>query len=1306
MTTMVLSAAGAAIGGAVGGSVLGLSSVAIGRFAGGVIGNAIDQRILGGGGRAIETGRIDRYRLSGAAEGRAIPQVYGRMRIAGHVIWATRFKETVTTTGGGKGRPPQPKETTYSYSVSLALGLCEGEITGVTRLWADGREISMADVTMRVYPGRETQLPDPKIEAVEGVGAVPAYRGTAYVVFEDLDLTPFGNRVPQFSFEVSRPAPATQEDAAFDLVRRTEAVALIPGSGEYALSSTPVYYENGPGKSWPANVNSPSGEADFKTAIEVLDNDLPACRATSLVVSWFGNDLRCDACEIRPKIEETDFDGSVPWVVAGVPRSSAQAVPQVEGRPVYGGTPADASVIDAIAHLKATGKAVLYYPFILMDQMEGNGLPDPWTGAEDQPAFPWRGRITCSVAPGLAGVDGMQAAADEVAAFFGTASASDFTVADGAVSYSGPDEWRYRRFILHQAALCQAAGGVDAFCIGSEMRGLTWVRDDQGDFPAVAELIDLLSEVRAILGPDVKLSYAADWSEYFGYQPEVGSDDRLFHLDPLWAQEELDFVGIDNYMPLSDWRDGHDHLDAPYGSIYDLDYLMDNIAGGEGYDWFYPTENARNTQKRAAITDWAYGEAWIYRYKDIRNWWSQAHHDRIGGVRQETPTAWVPQSKPIWFTELGCAAVDKGTNQPNKFLDPKSSESQLPYFSDGQPDEYIQMQYLRAQYRFWSDGANNPTSEVYEGPMVDMSRAFVWAYDTRPFPWFPRNTDLWSDGANFRRGHWISGRSTHRSLASVVREICEASGLTRIDVSGLEGVVRGYVVDEVSTARQSLQPLMLRYGFDAVERDGMLHFLMRGAPSKRALVEEQLAVLPDLDGPLIRTRQSDAETIGRVQVAAVTAYGDYDSLLEDAHFADDESDVVSRTEMALSLQRGEAREVAERWLSEARLAQDRAQFALPLSQMDVQVGDVVTLPSDTGAGEDYRIDRIERAEALRCEAVRVSEESYETRDLDLDEGGLAGFAALSPLTPLFMDLPLLTGDEVPHAPHVMAVADPWPGAAAVYRALTDHDYSLYVLLTQPPVVGILQEALPAGALGVWDRCTEVPVQMIRGHLQSRAAAAVLEGANVAVIGDGTPDNWEVVQFAGAELTGTDEYTLSTLLRGQRGSGVAGAGGWPAGSWLVAWTGAAEQLDMASSEIGLSRSYCVGPASRPVSDPLYAEATHAFRGNGLRPYAPVHLRATVDAAGTLDIRWIRQTRVGGDNWEVAEVPLGEESEDYRLTIWQAGDIVYEILTSSSNVQLEAETQLSVGMAGVVEVRVEQLSTSYGAGPEAVTQVNLG
>jgi hypothetical protein len=64
---------------------------------------------------------------------------------------------------------------------------------------------------------------------------------------------------------------------------------------------------------------------------------------------------------------------------------------------------------------------------------------------------------------------------------------------------------------------------------------------------------------------------------------------------------------------------------------------------------------------------------------------------------------WVPESKPIIFTEFGSPAVDKSTNQPNVFFDPKSSESALPYFSSGAKDEDILKQYLKATIEYWTD---------------------------------------------------------------------------------------------------------------------------------------------------------------------------------------------------------------------------------------------------------------------------------------------------------------------------------------------------------------------------------------------------------------------------------------------------------------------------------------------------------------------------------------------------------------------------------------------------------------------------
>ena len=97
-----------------------------------------------------------------------------------------------------------------------------------------------------------------------------------------------------------------------------------------------------------------------------------------------------------------------------------------------------------------------------------------------------------------------------------------------------------------------------------------------------------------------------------------------------------------------------------------------------------------------------------------------------------------------------------------------------------------------------AEPSKNPVSPLYHAPMIDMSRAFVWAWDARPYPWFPRAEDLWSDGANYVRGHWINGRVSGASLASVVAEICEQSGFSNYDVSQLHGYLRGYHLTHVT----------------------------------------------------------------------------------------------------------------------------------------------------------------------------------------------------------------------------------------------------------------------------------------------------------------------------------------------------------------------------------------------------------------------------------------------------------------------------------------------------------------------------
>ena len=199
--------------------------------------------LLGGPGpthQQSEGPRLATLQVQPSTEGAPIPEVAGRVRLAGQIIWATRFKEVVTTTtqsagggggkggGGGGGGGSTITTTTYSYFASFAVALSDGPIDRVGRIWADGKPLDMSNVTIRVHRGTADQLPDPLIEGVEGSGNTPAYRGTAYVVFEGLAIGLFGNRIPQLNFEVFRRVSPTDGSGVEDLVR---AIPNIPRSG-------------------------------------------------------------------------------------------------------------------------------------------------------------------------------------------------------------------------------------------------------------------------------------------------------------------------------------------------------------------------------------------------------------------------------------------------------------------------------------------------------------------------------------------------------------------------------------------------------------------------------------------------------------------------------------------------------------------------------------------------------------------------------------------------------------------------------------------------------------------------------------------------------------------------------------------------------------------------------------------------------------------------------------------------------------------------------------------------------------------
>src|SRR5512134_2753324 len=197
---------GFAVAGAAVGSLFGMPQL------GWIAGAAIGGLLFPSKGPSTEGPRLGDLAVSSSAYGMPIPIIYGTMRVAGNMIWSSGLREVKKKQKtGGKGGGGST--TTYTYYASFAVAFGEGPADDVVRIWADSKLIldksatathtTKAGVKFRFHPGNETQLPDPLIEANVGAGRAPAHRGLCVIVFEDLALADFGNRIPNINAEIT-----------------------------------------------------------------------------------------------------------------------------------------------------------------------------------------------------------------------------------------------------------------------------------------------------------------------------------------------------------------------------------------------------------------------------------------------------------------------------------------------------------------------------------------------------------------------------------------------------------------------------------------------------------------------------------------------------------------------------------------------------------------------------------------------------------------------------------------------------------------------------------------------------------------------------------------------------------------------------------------------------------------------------------------------------------------------------------------------------------------------------------------------
>lgn len=1166
-------------------------------------------------------GKLNELSIQTSTYNKIIPVIYGTVRLAGNIIWMSDIREvkeeTVNTVRTGKNSKTKQKMMNYYYFASFAIAICKGEIESIKNVWVNTELLNLANYRHRIYYGTSTQEPDTLIQAIEGVGKCTAYRDICYIVFEDFPLSDFGNRIPNFTFEVKRKELFDKNDENL-LENMITGVNLIPGSGEFAYDTEITdkvkniivngYLYDDYEEKQTLNKNNNENVADCILSLNQLQNDLPNCKWVAPVVGWFGSSLDISTCTIKPKIEYPEIDGHIffkntpnDWQVGNYTRKNADLVSSDNCSIRYGGTPSDSSVLNLLKNLRERNLKIMFYPMIFMD-------------IENKP---WRGYLTGNY--------------NNIENFYNN---------------------QYKPFILHYANLVKDY--ADCFIIGSELKGLTSIKDENNNFPFVDKLIDLANECRKILGNNVKISYAADWSEYHH------TDGGWYNMDKLWASDNIDFVGIDAYFPLTDSDDINITKDT----------IKKGWESGEYYDFYYDNYNKKqNLQPQYAI-------------KNIKWWWENNHINP-----DNTQTDWQAKSKKIWFTEYGFASVDGTTNEPSKFYDNTSIDGGFPKLSKGISDFYTQRKALHATEEYWKN------SEFVENK-------FVWCWDARPYPYFPNLKNVWADCDNWKYGHWLNGKVKLSEAKNVISQVLKDANITTncINTIDIEDTINGLALNNCVDIEDVLDILKEVYFFDYIESNGKINFLSnKNTTREKIIINENDLVLFKSNGneTFIKIKESSINDLPKkYQINFIDKDLNYDSNFIYSERETNETCNTIIDTIPVVLDKNKAKNVVETQLYLEWLKQKEFSFILPFKYIYLEVGDIIQLHN-----YDLKIKELYINEDLTINITanlydssiydNVSNKTDITNNITLQED--VGNTRLN-----VFELPAINNDMLDKNFIFFTMngeKNSWKGANLYYSENFDNNYKFIDNSNENSTVGYLLNNLKTTKPYYFDLENTLQIQFHPkidiNLLNSCSELDLYNGSNLALLGN------EIIQFKNITLNSDGSYSLNHLLRGLFGTEKY-INSHKIGDKLIIMNNNILKQNIDINQINMHNEY---KAVSIENDFLTTEkTTYCSKGTNLKPLAPCHLNYKI-MNNILYLSWLRRDR-GVQNWrDNIDNYLVEKNEKYYLEFKKDNNIIKTDYTTKNSYNYDmSQTTLPI------TIEICQVNDYVGNGEKNIIKIN--
>lgn len=1006
------------------------------------------------------SGKLSEISLQTSTYNKIIPIVYGVNKLAGNIIWLGEVQEVsndnTTTIKIGKGQKIKQTSIDYFYFLSFAVAICKGEIYKLNNVWADTTLLDLSKYQYRFYRGTSDQEPDSLIEAVNGVGKTPSYRDICYIVFENFPLSEFNNRIPNFLFEVTRKNDINADDET-SLENCVKGINFAPCTGEYTYDCAIQYkageqfdpdeLENVEGIWYQLNNNNNSKIADGLLSLNQFFEEFKNCEFVAPQIAFFGNSLDISNCSVEPRIEFNYFPTNYPiftrpdsytvgnkWNRYNTPMLGKNS----DGTFRFnGGTTSDSSILGFFKELKTRGKKTIFHPKLLID-------------IETAPSSKLLSGNSSSIK-------------------------SFFTKNNG-----------YNEYIKHYANLLK--GYVDVFIIGSELCGITSIKDENNNFPAVDELIGLAEAIRGILGNNVLISYAADYREYHDIN-------NWYALDKLWANENIDFIGINAYFPLTN---------LPQDSIT-KDIIKSGWKSGEGYDYVYLNGKQELIESK-------------YAYKNIEYWWVNRHINLNGTI-----SPWIPKSKKIWFTEYGFCSIDACTNEPYK------KAGDFPKYSLGSSDFFAQRMAIEATEELFKN------SEFIENKIL-----YYW--DVRPYPFYPNRTDIWLDGTKWKYDYALNGKVGISNANVLIYQLLKDAEINTDIIENVEidEFVDGFVINNSISVIDALYILQKVYFFDCVEKNGKISFIS----NKKSFRKNQPIVELDKNslvnfGTNNENNYIKIDSLGnnelpkKLNLIFLDKNNDYDTSSVYAERDCVESNKIEIDTLPIVLDSEKARNIAEISLYLLWLERLEFNFCLPIRYLYLTASDLVKINIDDNNSVILKIKTIDIENlVVKVNAVLFDSTIYDYIDKKPLNPNLELLSEAGKTYLNIFEIPALNDNMLDKIYVLFSLGGEfinWSGCSLYY---SDNGSKSYTKIGETnknylfgKVINVPKNAKPY----YFDNRNELTISF-HGNVDDNkliniSDQEIFNGGNTALYGK------EIIRFKNVELLENGLYKISNLIRG-------------------------------------------------------------------------------------------------------------------------------------------------------------------------------